>query len=193
MQIEALMTYITGPASSSGPGMIDPGDLVAIIVVPSLVLMVGWLVWMLTRTNHLKTKARIELQKLLLEKLNSAQEVVQLMQTEEGRQLIEALTMERTTPREQILTSVQKGVVLTIVGLGGLSFRLFFPTGFGVFIVIGVFLGALGIGFLVSAVVAYAFSKSWNLLGSPQSDREPRNSSLCGSLACVNDEPLKDE
>jgi hypothetical protein len=180
MQIESLMTYFTGEGWSTGPGIIDPSDLVAIIVIPSLVLMVGWLVWMLTRTNHLKTKARIELQKRLLEKLNSAQEVVQLMQTEEGRQLLEALTIERTTPLEQILHSVQKGVVLTIVGLGGLSLRLFFPTGFGVFIVIGVFLGALGMGFLVSAGVAYAFSRSWDLLRSAQSDSEPRKSSLFG-------------
>ena len=124
MQIEPLMTYITGPGPS-GPGIIDPSDLVAIIVIPSLVLMVGWLVWMLTRTTHLKTKARIELQKRLLERLHSAQEVVQLMQTEEGRQLLESLTIERTTPLEQILHSVQKGVILTIVGLGGLSLRLF--------------------------------------------------------------------
>ena len=180
MQIEPLMTYFTGPGWSSGPGLIDPSDLAAIIVIPSLVLMVGWLVWMLTRTNHLKAQARIELQKRLLEKLNSAREVVQFMQTEEGRQLLEALTIERTTPLEQILSSVQKGVILTIVGLGGMSLRLFFPTGFGLFIVVGVFLGALGIGFLVSAGVAYAFSRSWALLASPQSDREPRNNSLFG-------------
>lgn len=180
MQIEPLMTYFTGAGWSSGPGMIDPGDLVAIIVIPSLVLMVGWLVWMLTRTNHLKAKARIELQKRLLEKLNSAQEVVQLMRTEEGRQLLEALTIERTTPLEQILSSVQKGVILTIVGLGGISLRLFFRTGFGLFIVVGVFLGALGIGFLVSAGVAYVFSKSRNLPGSQQPDREPPNGSLFG-------------
>lgn len=180
METESIMAYITGPGWSSSPGMIDPSDLVAIIVIPSLVLMVGWLVWMLTRTNHLKAKARIELQKRLLERLNSAQEVVQLMQTEEGRQLLEALTIERTTPLEQILSSVRNGVILTVVGLGGMSLRLFFPTGFGLFIVIGVFLGSLGMGFLVSAGVAYALSKSWDLLGSPQSDREPRNNSLFG-------------
>lgn len=180
MQIEPLMTYITGPGWSPGPGMIDSSDLAAIIVIPSLVLMVGWLVWMLTRTNHLKTKARIELQKRLLEKLNSAQEVVQLVRTEEGRQLMEALAIERATPLEQILSSIQKGAILTIVGLGGLSLRLFFPTGFGLFIVIGVFVGALGLGFLVSGGLAYILSKSWDLLGARQSDREPRKGSLFG-------------
>lgn len=173
MEIDPLVTYVLGAWGAWGawapwgprPAMIDPSDLAAIIIIPSLCLMVGWLAWMLTRTNHLKTQAHIELQKRLLEKINSAQEVVQLMQTEEGRQFLEALAIERTPPLEQILGSVQKGVILTIVGLGGLSLRLFFPTGFGVFIILGIFAGALGLGFLVSAGVAYGLSRSWGLLG----------------------------
>lgn len=139
MEIDTLMTYIGGPGWSPSTAMIDPSDLVAIIVIPSLCLMIGWLVWILTRTNHLKTQARIDLHRRLLEKLNSAQDVVQLMQSEEGRQFLEALAMERTNSLEQILGSVRKGVILTMVGLGALSLRLFFPTGFGLFIVIGVF------------------------------------------------------
>lgn len=171
MEIDALVTCVLGAGWSARPAMIDPGDLVAIIVIPSLCLMVGWLAWMLTRTNHLKTQARIELQKRLLDKINSAQEVVQLAQTEDGRQLLETLTTERTSTLEQILASVQKGIVLLIVGLGGLSLRLFFPTGFGLFIVIGVFAGAVGIGLLISAGVGYVLSRSWNLLEPRQVKR----------------------
>lgn len=172
----ALMTYIVGRSPS--PAMIDPSDLVPIIVIPSLCLMIGWLAWMLTRTNHLKTQARIELHRRLLEKINSAQEVVQLVQTEEGRQFLEALAMEQTNTLEQILGSVQKGVILTMVGLGALSLRLFFPTGFGVFIVIGIFVGAVGLGFLVSSGVAYRLSKSWDLLESRKAQRDRRDASL---------------
>lgn len=171
MYIKTLLNYIAGPGWSPNAGMIDPSDLVAIIVISSLVLMVGWLAWMLTRTNHLKTQARIELQKRLLEKLNSAQEVLQLMQTDEGRQLLESLTMERPTPLEQILDSLRKGVVLLFAGLGGLSLRLFFPTGFGLFVVLGVFAGAIGLGLLISAGVAYGLSRLWNLLDSSQVKR----------------------
>ena len=177
MVIDGLVTCVLGAGWSARSAMIDPSDLAAIIVIPSFCLMVGWLVWMLTRTNHLKTQARIELQKRLVEKINSAQDVVQLAQTEEGRQLLEALTMEQTPPLEHILSSVQKGVVLLIVGLGTLSLRLFFPTGFGLFIIIGIFAGAVGLGLLVSAGVAYWLSKSWDLLGSPQVDRERRDGS----------------
>lgn len=172
MDITELVTCALGAVLGAGwparPAMIDPSDLVALILIPTLCLMVGWLAWMLTRTNHLKTRAHIELQKRLLEKIGSAQDVIQLAQTEEGRRLLEALTMERPSPLEQILSSIQKGVVLIIVGLGGLSLRLFFPTGFGLFIVIGVFAGAVGLGLLVSAGVAYVLSRAWDLLGSRQ-------------------------
>ena len=173
MGFDPLLAYIMGPAGAPGPAMIDPSDLVAIIIIPSLCLMVGWLTWMLTRTNHLRTRARIELNKRLLEKIGSAQEVVQLMQTEEGRQLLEALTVERTTSLAQILGTVQKGVVLTTVGLGAISLRIFIPTGFAVFIILGVFVGAIGLGLLVSSGVAYRLSKSWDLLepGKVQHDR----------------------
>lgn len=178
MGFDPLLAYIMGQARAPGPAMIDPSDLVAIIIIPSLCLMVCWLTWMLTRTNHLKTRARIELNKRLLEKIGSAQEVVQLTQTEEGRQLLEALTTERTVSLEQILGTVQKGVVLTTVGLGAISLRLFFPTGFGVFIILGVFVGAIGLGFLVSSGVAYTLSKSWDLLEPGKLQRDRPDASL---------------
>lgn len=172
-----VLTNIAGPGGFPN-AMIDPSDLVAIIVIPSFCLMIGWLAWMLTRTNHLKTQARIDLHRRLLEKINSPQEVVQLMQTEEGRELLEVLAMEHTTSLAQIVGSVQKGVILTTVGLGTLSIRLFFPTGFGVFIVAGVFVGAVGLGLLLSSVVAYRLSKSWDLQESRKVQRDRRDASL---------------
>ena len=174
------MSYILGQAWSPRPAIIDPSDLVAIIIIPSLCLMIGWLVWLLTRTNYLKTRARIELHQRLLERMNSAQEIVQLLQTEEGRQFLEALSVDRTTQLEQILGTVRKGVILTTAGLGTLSIRLFFPSGFGVFIVIGVLAGAVGLGLLVSAGVAYRLSKTWDLLDTRKEQSAIRHSSLFG-------------
>lgn len=176
----ALMSFAMGLIGPPRPGMIDPSDLVAIIIIPSLCLTIGWLVWILTRTNHLKTQARIELHRRLVEKINSPSEVIELMKTDEGRQLLEALAMEQTTTLEQILSSVKKGVILTTVGLGALSIRLFFPTGYGVLIIAGVFVGVAGLGLLLSSVVAYRLSKSWDLLESRKVQRERSNASLFG-------------
>lgn len=175
--MELDMIYLFAQPWSPRPA-VDPSDLVAMIVIPSLCLMIGWLVWLLTRTNHLKARARIELHQRLLERMNSAQEIVQLMQTDEGRQFLEALSVDRTTQLEQILGTVRKGVVLTITGLGVLSIRLFFPSGFGVFVVMGVLAGAIGLGLLVSAGVAYRLSKTWDLLENRKGQSDVRAASL---------------
>jgi hypothetical protein len=174
----SMMGYLMGQAWPPGPAFIDPGDLVAIIVIPSFCLMIGWLVWLLTRTNHLKTKARIELHQRLLERMNSVQEIVQLMQTDEGRRFLEALSVDRTTQLEQIRATVQKGVILTTVGLGALSIRLFFQSGFGVFIVMGILVCAGGLGLLISAGVAYRLSRTWDLLEKRAGQSDVREASL---------------
>jgi TRAP-type mannitol/chloroaromatic compound transport system permease large subunit len=175
-----LMSYVIVLVGPPGPAIIDPGDLVAIIIIPSLCLTIGWLVWILTRTKHLQTQARIELHRRLLEKINSPTDLADLLKTDEGRELLEALAMEQTTSLEQILSSVQKGVVLTTVGLGTVCLRLFFPTGFAVFIIVGAFVGIAGLGLLLSSVVAYRLSKSWDLLASRKVQRDRKNASLFG-------------
>ena len=173
-----LLTGMGDPTWSAKSAFIDPSDLVAIVVIPSFCLMVGWLVWIVTRTNHLKTKSRIEMQHRLLEKIGSAKELMELMQTDDGRRFLESLATEQKTRHEQILSTVQTGVILTVIGLGSLSIRLFVPTGFGLFIVIGVFVGALGVGFVISAGVAYWLSKSWDLLDSQKAPSEMRDAGL---------------
>ena len=174
----SLLAGIGGPTWSTRPAIIDPSDLVPIVVIPSFCLMVGWLVWILTRTNHLKTKSRIEMQRRLFEKIGSAKELIELTETEEGRRLLESLATEQKTRHEQILGTIQTGVILTVIGLGALSIRLFVPSGFGLFIVIGVFVAALGVGFLISAGVGYKLSKSWDLLDSPRTLSEMRDAGL---------------
>ncbi len=143
---------------------IDFGDMVAIIIIPALCLLVGWLAWVMNRVSHLKVKAQVEFQTRLLEKIHSAQDVAQLMQSEEGRQFIEAFSVKHPALMEEILGSVRKGVICTMVGLGGLLLRLIFPMGFGVFIIASILTGAIGVGFLISSVITYRLSKSWGLI-----------------------------
>src|ERR1044071_10272572 len=74
---------------------IDFSDLVAIIIIPALCLLVGWLAWVMNRVSHLKVKAQIEFQTRMLEKINSAQDVAQLMPSEEVRQFVEAFFVKQ--------------------------------------------------------------------------------------------------
>lgn len=150
--------------------MLSLGELVPIIVIPSLCLMFAWLSWVLTRTHHLKVKSRIEIYNRLVGNITSAQDVLQLMESDDGRRLLESIYEERPTTMEEIIRSVRTGTVLTAVGMGGLLLRWIFPAGYGVFIVGSVLLGVVGVGLLISSIAVYHLSKNWGLIAKTRSD-----------------------
>ena len=101
-------------------------------------------------------RARAELQTKVLDRLGSGREVIEFSQTEGGKQFIEALSTENVrgvsskgSPTEKILAAVQKGIILTLLGLGlvilALKYRREDLGEF--FTVIGVVGLSLGIGF----------------------------------------------
>jgi len=125
-------------------------------------------------------RARADLQTKLLDRLGSGREVVEFCQTEGGKQFMEALSMgtvdspaSKGSPTERILGSIQKGIILSLLGLGFLflawRYRLDDPG--DVFTVIGVVGLSLGIGFLLSAGVSYRLSRSMGLLANSESTR----------------------
>jgi hypothetical protein len=118
-------------------------------------------------------RARADLQTKLLDRLGSGREVVEFCQTEGGKQFIEALSMgtiespaSKGSPTERILASIQKGIILTLLGLGFLLLAQRFQRDDpgDVFMVIGTVGLSLGIGFLLSAGVSYRLSRSMGLL-----------------------------
>ena len=130
------------------------------------------------RKSSALIRARAELQTKLLDRLGSGREVVEFCQTEGGKQFVEALSLgtlesqaSKGSPTERILGSVQKGIILTLLGFGflllALKFRRDDPG--DVFMVIGIVGLSLGIGFLLSAGASYRLSKSLGIL----SVREP--------------------
>jgi hypothetical protein len=139
-------------------------ELVPIVVIPSLCLMVGWLAWVATRTRYLQTKNQIELNNRLVGSISSAQDILLLAKTKEGLRLLETISAERPTTREEIVRSVRRGIIFIMVGVGGLLLRVIFPEGYGVFIVASVLVGMVGVGTLVSSFVVFRMSRSWGLL-----------------------------
>lgn len=137
---------------------------------------VGWIIWVIA-TNIRQTKlgrAQAEMQANLLERLGSSQELLNFLQTDAGRRLLEFAPPSpepRRNPLGRILNSMQAGIILGAVG------GAFFATSgayFGTtasFQILG-FLGVcLGAGFLVSAAATYILSKSWGLLDEPAGKR----------------------
>jgi hypothetical protein len=136
----------------------------------------GSIVWMglNARKASMLVKARTEIQTKLLDRIGSGHELAEFSQTEGGRRFIQALSMEpgesrisKGMPVDRILGSIQKGVILALLGLGflflSLRYRMLDPGAF-VFTVVGVIALSLGIGFLVSAGVSHRLSKRFGLM-----------------------------
>lgn len=120
-------------------------------------------------------RARADLQTKLLDRLGSGREVVEFCQTEGGKQFVEALSLgtldspvSKGSPTERILGSVQKGIILTLLGLGFLLLagKYHRDDPGDVFMVVGVVGLSLGIGFLLSAGVSYRLSRSMGILAN---------------------------
>ena len=118
-------------------------------------------------------RARADLQTKLLDRLGAGREVVEFCQTEGGKQFVEALSLgtleppaSKGSPTERILGSVQKGIILTLLGFGFLllAFKFHRDDPGDVFLVIGIVGLSLGIGFLLSAGASYRLSKSMGIL-----------------------------
>lgn len=122
-------------------------------------------------------RARADLQTKLLDRLGSGPEMVEFCQTEGGKQFMQALslspldgpTSSKGSLPDRILGSVQKGIILTLLGLGFLilawKYHRIDPAG-DICLVIGVVGLALGIGFLLSAGTSYRLSRSLGIFAN---------------------------
>jgi hypothetical protein len=141
-------------------------------------ILVGWLARIIA--DHRRwlraTKTQTEAHSKLLDRLTSNDELLAYIQTPAGRHFLESAPIPidaatRTTgaPIGRILWSVQAGVVLAIVGIGvwfvknNVDVELSGPLN-----LVAVLAISLGVGFALSAGVAYVLSQRLGLLEPPK-------------------------
>jgi hypothetical protein len=110
----------------------------------------------------LRSKQSRSAQRTLIDKL-PPNELLALLQTPQGEKLMQALGEPGATPARSILTSIQRGIVVVLSGIGMLLAAIFTQAP-PVVPAIALILIFLGIGLLVAAFVAYRLSKRWRLL-----------------------------
>ncbi len=156
------------------------GDFTAFLV---FIVVTGVLVWLIRlfvdhrRWNRL-SKIQTDVHTKLLDRFSSNEDLLAYIQTPAGRRFLESAPIPLHdesrplgAPFARILWSVQAGIVLAIAGVGVLFVSSQFvdePSQF--FFVVGVVTLALGAGFIVSAVAAYALSQRLGLLEKPAAD-----------------------
>ncbi len=163
------------------------GGIAALIMGLAAIFTVIWIIraviehrkWLRVSKTHVETHAK------LMDRLTSNEDLVAYMQSPAGRRFLEAAPIPLSAsprmlnaPFGRILWSVQAGVVVAALG-GGLiyaSHRLgaseFYALGETPLLVIGIAAVAIGIGFFVSALMAYALSSRLGLFdrGSAAAD-----------------------
>jgi hypothetical protein len=162
-----------------------PEEVAVVLVIITICSTLGSILWVTlnSRKASILVKARTELQTKLLDRIGSGRELAEFSQTEGGQRFIQSLSMDpgesrvtRGMPMDRILGSVQKGVILSMLGLGflllGWRYRMDDPGDF--FNVVGVIALSLGVGFLVSAGLSYRLSKTLGLIadGEPNKSKE---------------------
>jgi len=148
--------------------------VIMIIVMPTMFIIMGWAFKTGLDFFHRQrlVKLHYALQDKLLEKLGNSPEAIEYLHSDAGEKMFALLAKERTNPYARILTALQAGAVISLLGIGFIFLRKQVPVeGAEAFMVIGVLGLCLGLGFLASSAAAYVFSKQWGLInGSAKND-----------------------
>jgi hypothetical protein len=142
--------------------------------------VIGTLLWLIKTFIDQRRWLRVartqsEVHGKLLDRLANNEDLLAYIQTSAGRRFLESgpLVTEAdprpaTAPLSRILLSLQAGVVLTCLGIGFWLAQTRFPSDMSEgFFIIGILAMALGIGFALSAALAYAVSARFGLVPSP--------------------------
>jgi hypothetical protein len=151
-----------------------------------ILTIAGGLFWLIkTMIEHRRwsrlSKIQTDVHNKLLDRFTSNEDLLAYIQTPAGRKFLESAPIPIDSPRAisapvgRILWSAQAGAVLTVLGLGfevvarGAVEELSGPVA-----ALGAVVIALGIGFLVSAVLAYLLSRRFGLMQQDAPAQESR-------------------
>jgi hypothetical protein len=151
-----------------------------VLIIASGVL---WLVK--TLVDHRRwarlSKIQTEVHTKILDRFQSNEDLLAYIQTPAGRRFLESTPIAIDTPRAisaplgRILWSAQAGAVLTVLGVGiALVARNTLDEVAPPLAALGAVVIALGVGFLVSAFLAYALTRRFKLMPD-QSDTAPES------------------
>lgn len=127
------------------------------------------------------SKIQTDVHTKLLDRFSSNEDLLAYIQTPAGRKFLESAPINVSAPQalsaplERIMWSAQAGAVLTVLGLGVvLVSRMAIEEVAPPLAAMGAIVIALGIGFLVSAFLAYTLTRRFGLMHGPDTSLEPR-------------------
>jgi len=152
------------------------------VAVPFLVFLciLGALLWLIhvllenRRWNRI-FKLQSDVHGKLIERFATSEEVLNYMSTEAGKRFLEATPIavgfERAlpvpSPVARVLTPMQIGIVMMMLGLGLISLRNSIPGAGAPLLALGVVVLMPGLGFIISAGITWWMSRHFGLIEGP--------------------------
>jgi hypothetical protein len=168
-----LWPQMSGPAES-GVDREFIQDGISFLVFVCILSALLWLTHVLLENRRWNRifKLQTDVHGRLIERFGTSQEVLTYMGTEAGKRFLEAtpiaVGLERQapvpSPVARVLTPLQIGVVMTLLGVGLLSLRHSISEGASALLVIGTVVLMPGLGFIISAGITWALARHLGLM-----------------------------
>jgi len=131
--------------------------------------LIGWVTHVIVdgRRRRERLKVFTDFHSKLIDRMGSANEFGDFLQSPGGQRFLATLSTERGGPQVGIMRSVHTGIVMFALGVGfSLLSRmgLWNTEGRGFLVAMGVLLVALAVGFLVSAFASWRLAQSMGLM-----------------------------
>ncbi|MCP4899548.1 MAG: hypothetical protein GY906_21490 [bacterium] len=141
-------------------------EIAPMIIMPVMFAAIAYMIRIGQEHKRLKQLAEYQynLHRELLDKFGSSQEMLEYLESDAGKKILELAPAEKIRPHARILSSIQAGIVVGLAGGAFYFMRNLIEEAYESFTFMGVLGIALGLGFVISAVVAFALSKSWGLI-----------------------------
>ena len=139
--------------------------LIPLIVGPASFAMITVIVIVAVKSKERRAQYQAEVQTKLIDRFGSAPELLAFLKTDEGRQFLgEIESGPKRSARDRIIRGMGKSIVIGLLGTGFLIIG-FLPATYNEFcIVVGFLLLFLGVGMLLSSLLALKLSRSWGLM-----------------------------
>jgi hypothetical protein len=137
-------------------------DVALIAILPLTIIFWAWVVWAILEWRKMRHKS--QLQNKIVEKFNNVQEFNDFIQSKEGNKFLSFLRFNGMNPKQKILSSLSKGVIISFIGISLVLIGRIFPDEMRYFLAFGIVFIALGVGFLVSTFISYTLSKKWGIM-----------------------------
>jgi hypothetical protein len=139
----------------------DPRAILAGIGI--FVLVAAFLAILYSNVRH---KEQAAIRRALIEKFGSAHDLGAFLQSPGGQRFVSDLFSGSNSPARSVLSSIQKGVIILLVGITLVAVGLRSEMSI---VAIGALLSSVGVGFLISAAITHHLSRKWGLMdGAPK-------------------------